>query len=61
MSLQIQNQSEVFENKAKNKVETTNYHDEQKRKHSRRKQINDGNAEDAALPGSLRWKHIYPS
>ena len=46
----------MFENKAKNNVETTNYHDEQKREHSRRKQINDGDAEDAALRGSQKFK-----
>jgi len=54
--MSLRNQFEVFENKAKNKVENTEYHDEQKREHMRRKQINDGNAEDGALRGSQKFK-----
>ena len=41
--------------KAKDKVESPEYSEEQQRKHLRRRHINDSNAEDVALRGSQKF------
>ena len=51
-----QDQLEVFEKKAKDKVESPEYSEEQQRKHLRKRQINDSNAKDVALQGSQKFK-----
>ena len=52
----VMSQQDQFEKKAKDKVESPEYSEEQQQKHLRRRKINDSNVEDVALQGSQKFK-----